>query len=91
MTEPKIILTNSYQKRLGEIEDYIWDSSGKSLVSIEAFLSAHDLALEFLKKNPSTPPLHPQTGDRSWPFGEGRYRLFFQIQFKRDITFGHHR
>jgi hypothetical protein len=35
--------------------------------------------LEFLKENPATPALHPQTGDQSWPFGEGRYRLFFKI------------
>jgi hypothetical protein len=35
--------------------------------------------LEFLKGNPPTPALHPQTGDLSWPFGDGRYRLFFRF------------
>jgi hypothetical protein len=78
MTQPKIILADSYQKRLGEIEDFIWHSSGKSLKAIEEFLTSHDLVLEFLKQNPTTPAFHPKTGDRSWPFSEGRYRLFFR-------------
>ncbi len=78
MTQPKIILTGSYQKRLGEIEDFVWQSSGKNLLAIEAFLTSHDHALEFLKNNPISPPIHEKTGDQSWPFGDGRYRLFFK-------------
>ncbi len=45
---------------------------------IDAFLIAHDNALEFLRDNPETPAPHPHTGDQSWPFGDGRYRLFFK-------------
>jgi hypothetical protein len=78
MSKPKIFITNAYQKRLGEIEDFIWESSGKNFLAINAFLTAHDQALEFLKENPTTPALHPNVGDQSWPFGDGRYRLFFK-------------
>jgi hypothetical protein len=52
MSKPKIFITNTYQKRLGEIEDFIWESSGKNLLALDAFLTAHDQALEFLKENP---------------------------------------
>jgi len=30
MLIPKIILSDAYQRRLGEIEDFIWESSGKA-------------------------------------------------------------
>jgi hypothetical protein len=76
MSKPKVIISNAYQKRLREIEDFIWESSENSLLAIDTFLTAHDQALEFLKENPTTPAIHPQTGDQSWPFSEGRYRLF---------------
>lgn len=79
MSKPRIIHSNAYQKRLGEIEDFIWESSGKNILAMEAFLTAHDQVIEFLKENTTTPAPHPQTGDQSWPFGDGRYRLFFRI------------
>ena len=79
MSKPKMIISNAYQKRLGEIEDFIWESSGNNFLAMDTFLTAHDQALEFLKHNPITPALHPQTGDQSWPFGDGRYRLFFKF------------
>ncbi len=78
MSKPIIILSDAYQKRLGEIEDYVWESSGKNFLALENFLTAHEKVLEFLKKNPTTPTRHPQTGDQSWPFGDGRYRLFLK-------------
>ena len=68
MSFVKIILSDAYQIRLGEIEDFTWESSGKSILALEAFLSSHDHILEFLKQNPTTPAHHPQTGDQSSPF-----------------------
>ena len=82
MTKPRIILSNAYQKRLTEIEDFIWESSEKSVHAVEVFLVAHDRVLEFLKDNPTTPAPHPHKGDQSWPFGDGRYRLFFKFNDK---------
>ena len=79
MSKPKIIISNAYQKRLGEIEDFIYESSGKSYSAVDFFLTEHDRVLEFLKVNPSTPAPHPQKGDQSWPFGDGRYRIFFKF------------
>lgn len=82
MSKTKIQLTATYQKRLGDVEDFIWESSGKNLLAIEAFLTAHDQAISFIKENPETPSFHPETGDRSWPFGNGRYRLFYRFSGK---------
>lgn len=78
MSRPKTILSATYLKRLCEIEDFIFESSEKNITEVEKFLDEHDRALEFIKGNPTTPPIHPQTGDQSWPFGNGRYRLFFK-------------
>jgi hypothetical protein len=75
---PKTILSATYLKRLGEIEDFIFESSEKNIAEVEKFLDEHDRVLEFIKGNPTIPPIHPQTGDQSWPFGNGRYRLFFR-------------
>lgn len=79
MPTPKVILTSTYEKRLGEIEDFIFESSDRNILVVEKFLDDHDRVLEFLKENPTTPGSHLQTGEQSWPFGEGRYRLFFKI------------
>jgi len=43
------------------------------------FLNAHDETLVFISNNTKTPGVHPITGDQSWVFGDGRYRLFFVI------------
>ena len=80
MTRPKIILSDTYKKRLGEIEDFIFESSENNYSAVEKFLDDHDRTLEFIKDNPTTPAPHPQTGDQSWPFGDGRYRLFFKVR-----------
>jgi hypothetical protein len=73
------MISYTYQKRLEEIEEFIWETSGKNFLAIDAFLTAHDHVLNFLKDNPTTPATHFQTGDQSWPFGDGRYRLFFKF------------
>lgn len=78
MAKPKVILTFSYQKKLNDIEDFIYTSSEQDYASLENFLTEHDTVLSFLKENPLTPASHPQTGDQSWPFSNGRYRLFFK-------------
>ncbi len=53
------------------------ESSG-SLKHVEQFLDAHDDALKFIDGNPKTAAIHPVTGDQSWVFGDGRYRIFFR-------------
>lgn len=79
MSKVAVFLTPAYEKRLSEIEDFIFESSNRNITFLEKFLTEHDRIIDFIKENPSTPPNHPQTGDQSWPFGEGRYRLFFKI------------
>ncbi len=54
-------------------------TKGKNFLAMDTFLTDHDYVLDFLKDNPTTPAPHPQTGDQSWPFGDGRY---FAIKFK---------
>jgi hypothetical protein len=78
VSRPKTILTATYLKRLGEVEDFIFESSGKNISEVERFLEEHERVLEFIRDNPTTPAIHPQTGDQSWPFSDGRYRLFFK-------------
>lgn len=77
MSRPKIIFTPTYEESLRGIEDFIYRSS-QDLVALEAFADEHDRVLTFILENPTTPAVHPATGDQSWPFGEGRYRLFFK-------------
>lgn len=73
----KFVLTSNYEKILSRIEDYIF-STTQSLQSVGAFLDEHDKVLTFLAENPRTPAVHPVTGDQSWNFDDGRYRLFFR-------------
>ena len=41
----------------------------------------------FLEQNPKTPAVHPVTGDQSWNFGDGRYRLFFKaVEKNSELT-----
>jgi hypothetical protein len=77
MVNPRILFSDTYLRRLELVEDFIWESSGKSVSAVETFLVEHDRVLGFLKLNSAIPSSHPQTGDRSWPFGNGRYRLFY--------------
>ena len=79
MSEYKIVLTAVYEKQLSEIENFIFISSEGNITYIEKFLNDHEDVLLFLQQNPETPAPHSQTGDQSWPFSDGRYRLFFKI------------
>ena len=73
----RFILTNNYNAALERIEDHIL-STTDSLEYVGKFLDEHDRTLTFIGQNPATPAIHPVTGDQSWVFGEGRYRLFFK-------------
>lgn len=65
----KIFLTAAYEKRLCEIEDFIFESTG-ALETVGRFLDEHDRVLAFLANNPETPGPHPETGDQSWVLDE---------------------
>lgn len=78
MTLPKIIFTPTYEDSLRTIEDFIYKST-QDFALLESFAEEHDRALAFIAENPSTPAVHPTTGDQSWPFADGRYRLFFKF------------
>lgn len=75
---PKFLLTENYRNALSEIEDFIYESS-ESVAVVEKLLISHDKALEFVGQNPNTPAIHPQAGDQSWIFEDGRYRIFFKV------------
>lgn len=75
---PKIYFSKNYEKCLSAIEDFIFEST-QNMGLLEEFLNKHDDALNFIAQNPTTPAIHPTTGDQSWIFGEGRYRLFFKV------------
>lgn len=74
---PKFVFTKNYEEALCRIEDYVFGAA-KSVEAVESFLDEHDRALKFIGENPNTPAIHPVTGDQSWNFGDGRYRLFFK-------------
>jgi plasmid stabilization system protein ParE len=88
----KFYLSENYQRALSEIEDFVFESSDNTVSAVENFIDAHDKALEFVAQNPNTPAVHPQTGDQSWIFGDGRYRIFFQVvsQGKETIIYFTH-
>jgi hypothetical protein len=83
MSHTIIFITPAYERRLSLVEDFILASTENSLSALEKFLDEHDSVLDFLKLNPTTAGPHPQTGDQSWPFGDGRYRLFFKLVGER--------
>ncbi len=74
----KLKVTKRYLETLTEIEDFIFDQT-QSFEELEQFHAEHDRVKDFIKQNPSTPAPHPNTGDQSWPFSNGRYRLFFKV------------
>ena len=82
MSNYPVLITSSYQKKLTDIENFVWESTEKNRDLLEEFLTDHDKVLDFIKENPKTPAPHPQTGDQSWPFGNGRYRLFLNLKGK---------
>jgi len=69
-------LSKQYETALEKIEDFLLAQTG-SLVQVERFLAEHDQALEFIGENPAAAAIHPATGDQSWIFADGRYRIFF--------------
>lgn len=74
----KILFTEAYSASLEAIEDFVYEST-HDLTVVSKFLDDHDRALQFIADHPDTPAVHPMTGDQSWPFGDGRYRLFFKV------------
>lgn len=74
----KFVFSPQYEDRLRAIEDFIFHSTG-DIRLVERFLDEHDEGLRFIEDNPSAAAIHTETGDRSWPFGSGRYRIFFLI------------
>jgi len=72
----KFFFTNQYGRALGAIEDFIFATTN-SIEQVIHFLDEHDDVLEFIAQNPETPVVHPATGDQSWIFCDGRYRVFF--------------
>lgn len=82
----KFIFTKNYEIALARIEDYIFAATG-SLDAVGSFLDEHDKALKFVGDSPKTPAIHPVTGDQSWNFAGGRYRLFFRyVEHKGKIS-----
>lgn len=81
----KFIFTKNYEITLARIEEHIFLTTG-SIKSVESFLDEHDQVLKFIADNPQSPAVHPVTGDQSWNFGSGRYRLFFRcVQAVNDL------
>lgn len=78
MIQTKIIFTEAYEDALGKIEDFIFYSSQQEIAVLEWFWDEQDHALQFIVENPQIPAVHPATGDQSWPFADGRYRIFFK-------------
>lgn len=74
----KFVFSPQYESALREIEDFIFEST-QDLAFVEHFLDEHDRVLAFIEHNPDTPAVHPKTGDQSWPFDDGRYRIFFRV------------
>lgn len=74
----RILFTEAYSASLEAIEDFIYESA-RDVAAVAKFVDEHDRALQFISNNPTTPAVHPATGDLSWPFGDGRYRLFFEV------------
>ena len=73
----RFVFTDNYNAALERIEDHILATTS-SIEQVENFFNEHDYVLEFISQNPKTPAAHPVTGDQSWNFSDGRYRLFFK-------------
>ena len=73
----RFVFTKNYNSALERIEDFIFASTS-SFEQVSQFLDDHDRVLAFLEQNPKTSAIHPVTGDQSWVFNDGRYRLFFR-------------
>ena len=78
MTEIRVVFTPAYEEAVSAIEDFLFESA-RELAVLEWFWDQHDRTLRFIRENPATPAAHPATGDQSWPFGDGHFRLFFKL------------
>lgn len=76
MAKAQFFFSRQYDSALRKIEDFIFAQSG-SPADIEAFLGELDKAFVFLGQNPGAAAVNSATGDQSWPFSGGRYRIFF--------------
>ncbi len=72
-----IYFTDEYTRALERIKKFIFDST-ENIGFVDQFLNDHDEVLSFLSENPKTAATHPLTGDQSWLFANGRYRIFFK-------------
>lgn len=70
--------TDDYVASLLDIQAFIYEQTN-SLEEVKKFHAEHDRVKDFIRQNPGTPAPHPTTGNQSWPFGNGRYRLFFKV------------
>lgn len=77
MVDAKFFFSRQYGKALEDIEDFIFQATA-SIEQVGSFLDEHDRVLQFIAHNPGTPANHPATGDQSWIFSDGRYRIFFR-------------
>ncbi|MCX6109376.1 MAG: hypothetical protein NTZ90_07210 [Proteobacteria bacterium] len=85
----RIVLTDAYNDALSRIEDFIFGVA-EDMAALENFWRFHDDALRFIADNPKTPAAHPATGDQSWPFGDGRYRVFFKHVAAQSVVYMTH-
>lgn len=74
---PNFYFTDVYRVELNRIEKFISENLDNDRI-LEKFVSEHDKILEFVGSNPKAAAVHPATGDQSWVFGNGRYRIFFK-------------
>jgi hypothetical protein len=82
----ELIELPSYAEDLAVIFDFL-DQQDPEGTALQAFSVEHGRVLTFIRDNPETPAVHPVTGDQSWPFGDGRYRLFFKrAKVTPDVT-----
>jgi hypothetical protein len=81
----KFVFSPQYESALRKIEDHIFESN-QDLQNLVDFLEEHDRILKFIETNPQTPAIHPVTGDQSWVFSDGRYRMFFRVDQRRPMT-----
>lgn len=72
----RFVFSKSYSETMERIENHVFETT-ESVEQVNAFLDEHDRVLKFIEQNPKTSKTHPITGDQSWVFGSGRYRLFF--------------
>ena len=79
----KIKATPSFEIALNLIENFIFNTR-KELSDLDKFLDQLSTVIEFIRNNPTTPNAEEKTGDRTWPFGEGKFRIFYLVSNTTD-------